>query len=103
MVEKKLNKLRLFLKELEKSTIFLHIEARQHLHRREDSIKIVKRIRIKSQNVPTGSALNTSLCIKCTRCKFCRSNNGNKTEIAIINKHISKCHKIYNYPICNQM
>lgn len=100
--EKRLTKRRLFLEELGKSLIFQHIEARQRLPRSEDSIKVVKRIQRKSENVPSGSAENTSLCIKRARCKFCPSSNDNKTNMLCYNckKHICKSHVKYYCPNC---
>ena len=101
-----LTKRRLFLEELGKSLIKLHMESRTYLPRGEEARNlVVKAQQSKNRNIAlTSNEPSTAANInaKRARCKFCPSSNDNKTNITcvICNKHLCKKHVKFFCPNC---
>ncbi|PSN41031.1 hypothetical protein C0J52_19859 [Blattella germanica] len=79
---KQIDEEEIILQELEKSLTNGHIASKNNFSRTEDALRIVKNI----QNSQTSSSIPLSVSttggpVKCARCKFCPSSNGNKTNM----------------------
>lgn len=98
----KLTGRRIFLEELGKLLITPYIINRQYKPRTVESCNIFERMKSAIPNSETFRG-DTKL-VKRARCKFCPSNNDNKTNMLCFNckKHICKYHVIHCCPTCHK-